>query len=318
MGGIVLSWDDRRTIAKISTLYYFEGWTQAQIAKKYNVSRPVISKVLQKAKDEGIIEIYIKDENIHNIELERNLEKKFGLKEAIVVSSQNLSEEMLRKTVGLASASYVKQLIDRHPRIGISWGTTIASVVEEFPYIKKENAYIVPLVGGMGSKAVEVHVNQLVYELSKKISANCTYLYAPAMVETKELRDRLIESEDIKTVLNEGALVDMAIVGIGTPYSHSTMKEIGYLTESEIEELENHQVVGDISSNFFKVNGSEQSIPLNDRVIGINLEQLKQIETVIGIAYGEYKGESIYAALENKYINVLITDDAAAKKILAQ
>lgn len=311
-----MAWDDRRTMAKISTLYYFEGWTQAKIAKKYNVSRPVISKVLQRAKEEGIIEIYIKDENIHNIELERQLEKKFDLQEAIVVSSQNLSDEMLKKTVGVASASYVKNVIDDYPRIGISWGTTIASLVEEFPYINKEDAYIVPLVGGMGTKGVQIHVNQLVYEFAKKINASCTYLYAPAMVETCELRNRLIKSEDIKTVLEEGAKVDMAIVGIGTPYVNSTMKDIGYLTDKEIDLLREYNVVGDIGSKFFDVDGNCDLNPLNKRVIGIELEQLRKIKTVVGIAYGAYKSESIYAALKNKYLDVIITDDVAATKIL--
>lgn len=311
-----MTWDDRRTMAKIATLYYFEGWTQAKIAKKYNVSRPVISKVLQKAKDNGIIEIYIKDENIHNIELERKLEKKFNLKEAIVVSTQNVSKEMINKTVGVASASYIKRIMDDHPRIGISWGTTIASVVEEFPYIKKENAYIVPLVGGMGTKGVQIHVNQLAYELAKKVNGTCTYLYAPAMVKTKELRNRLIETEDIASVLHEGTNVDLALVGIGTPYSHSTMKEIGYLNEDEIENLNQLGIVGDIGSKFFDYNGNEHLFDLNERVIGIELEQLKQIKKVVGIAYGAYKADSIYAALKNSYINVLITDDAAAEKIL--
>lgn len=311
-----MSWDDRRTMAKIATLYYFEGWTQAKIAKKYNVSRPVISKVLQRAKDDGIIEIYIKDENVHNIELERKLEKKFNLQEVIVVSTSNLSDEMIRKAIGKASVSYITRAIDDHPKIGISWGTTIASIVEEFPFIKKESTYIVPLVGGMGQSNVNIHVNQLAYELAKKINGRCTYLYAPAMVETRELRDRLIESEDIASVLYEGKQVDMAIVGIGDPFQNHTMKNIGYLKDEDIEELKKANVVGDINSKFFDENGIQVEHSLNDRVIGIDLEELKKIKLVIGVAFGEYKAQSIYAALKNDYLNALIIDDTTAELLL--
>src|SRR5690625_739378 len=303
-------------MAKIATLYYFEGWTQAKIAKKYKVSRPVISKVLQRAKDEGIIEIYIKDENVHNIELERQLEKKYKLQEVTVVSTANLSEEMIKKAIGKASVSYITRIIDDNPKIGITWGTTISSVVEEFPFLKKESTYIVPLVGGMGRRNVAIHVNQLAYELAKKINGMCTYLYAPAMVETRELRDRLIESEDIAAVLDEGTQVDMALVGIGNPFHHSTMKEIGYLKDEDIEELKKAGVVGDISSKFFDKDGIQVEHSLNDRVIGIDLEDLKKINLVIGIASGAYKAKSIHAALQNGYLNVLITDDNAANLLL--
>lgn len=312
-----MNWDDRRTMAKVATLYYFDGWTQAEIAKKYNVSRPVISKVLQRAREQGIVEIYIKDENIHTIKLEQELEHKYNLQEVIVVSSTNLSEEMTKRAIGKASASYLSNNIERYSKVGISWGSTIAAAVNEFPFLKKESLYVVPLVGGMGRASVAIHANQLAYELAKKVNGTCTYLYAPAMVETSELRDRLIQSEDIAAVLDEGKNVDVAIVGIGDPYRNSTMKQIGYLTDGDTEQLSAANVVGDISSKFYDANGVQVAHPLNNRVIGINLDELKNIKEVVGIAHGDYKVKSITAALENNFIDVLITDDQTAKGILS-
>ncbi|WP_229683106.1 sugar-binding transcriptional regulator [Virgibacillus oceani] len=312
-----MMWDDRRTMAKIAALYYFDGWTQAKIASKYNVSRPVISKALQRAKEQGIVEIYIKDENIHTIKLEQQLEQKYGLKEAIVVSTDGLSDEMVKKTLGKASASYISNNISNTTKLGISWGTTLEAVVEEFPFQKHDSMYIVPLVGGMGRKNVGMHANQLAYELAKKVNGTCTYLYAPAMVDTAELKNRLIESEDISVVLNEGKNVDMALIGIGDPYQGSTMKEIGYLKDEDIKELKNASVVGDISSKFFDANGQQVKHTLNDRVIGIDLHDLKNVKEVVAIANGVYKAYSITTALENNYLDVLITDDTTAKEILA-
>src|SRR5690625_7728172 len=96
----MLSWEERRLLVKAAKLYYFEGWTQAEIARKQNVSRPVISKMLNTAKKEGIVEIYIKDETLQTVELEQQLEKKYDLKEVIVVSTAGYSPEMAdRKSV---------------------------------------------------------------------------------------------------------------------------------------------------------------------------------------------------------------------------
>lgn len=311
-----MDWGSRRMMTKVATLYYFNGWTQAKIAKKYGVSRPVISKVLQRAKDEGIVEIYIRDESIHTIELEQQLEQKYDLQEAIVVSSEDLSDEMIRKSIGKAAASYISNNLEDNMKLGISWGNTIASVVEEFPYLVKESLLIVPLVGGMGRNSVEIHANQLAYKLANKLKGDCTYLYAPAIVESKELKERLIQSTDISSVLEEGRNVDMAIVGIGNPYKNSTMKEIGYVTEDDIEKLKQSGIIGDINSQFFDKTGEQPNTLLNERVIGIDLEDLKQIPKVIAVVNGEHKVSCTKVALEKQYINVLITDYQTAKQIL--
>lgn len=311
-----MDWGSRRMMTKVATLYYFDGWTQAKIAKKYGVSRPVISKVLQRSRDEGIVEIYIKDENIHTIEFEQLLEQKYNLQEAIVVSTANLSKEMILKSLGKAAASYISNNIKDHMKLGISWGRTLASVVEEFPFQKRKSMLIVPLVGGMGRNNVQIHANQLAYRLANKVNGDCTYLYAPAIVETSELKERLIESEDISSVLQEGKNVDMAVIGIGNPYKESTMKEIGYVKKDDIEELKSSGVIGDINSKFFDSSGKQTKISLNERVIGIDLEELKEINKVIGVVNGEHKVECTKTALAKDYIDVLITDDVTAKQIL--
>ena len=77
--------------------------------KKLNVSRPVISKLLQKAKDVGIVEVYIKDESIHTVELEKQLETTFQLTDAVVVPSVGTMSEMVKRAVGQAGAYYLSK-----------------------------------------------------------------------------------------------------------------------------------------------------------------------------------------------------------------
>lgn len=312
-----MSFDDRRVMTKIASLYYFDGWTQAKIAKKYGVSRPVISKVLQKAKDAGIVEIYIKDESIHTVKLEKELEKKYGLHEVIVVSTENLSEEMTLKNVGKAAASYVSNNLKDNTKLGVSWGNTLHSFVEEYPYNRNESIYVVPLVGGMGRNNVELHSNQLANRLAHKLGGACTYLYAPAIVDSADLKERLTNTEEFAEVLNEGKNVDIAIVGIGNPLIDSTMKEIGYLDKTDLNEIKEAGIVGDINSQFFDETGNVYSqSAINDRVIGISLDDLKGIEQVICLGFGDHKVNSIHLAATYRWFNMLITDDKTAKKLL--
>ncbi|WP_299090934.1 sugar-binding transcriptional regulator [uncultured Metabacillus sp.] len=311
----MLSWEERRQLVKTASLYYIEGLTQEQIAKRVGVSRPVISKHLQKAKEYGIVEVFIKDESLHTVELENKLETRFNLKDAVVVPNTS-SKELSKKAVGQAAANYVSKNLKRVKKIGISWGTTLAEFVKEYPFERREHMKIVPLVGGMGSQHVEIHANQLAYELAKKMNAACSYLYVPAFIESGELKERLVDMTDVKYVLEEGKNVDMAIVGIGNPYHDSILEKIGYLTAKELEEFKKVETVGDISSRFVDINGRLINHPINDKVIGITLEELKEIDDVIAVAEGLNKVESILGALNSHCLDVLIIDESTAAALL--
>ncbi|PAV30888.1 transcriptional regulator [Virgibacillus profundi] len=312
----MLSWEERRLMVKVAKLYHYEGWTQAEIARKQNVSRPVISKLLNAAKKEGIVEIYIKDETLHTVELEQQLEKKYGLKEVIVVSTAGYTQEMAKRQLGKTGASYITRNSAKIKSLGISWGSTLLSLIEEYPYERREDIHIVPIIGGMGSNYVKLHSNQLAFQLAQKMNASCSYLYAPAIVESDDLKERLVNTKDVAHVLEEGRNVDMAVVGVGNPFKDSTLEKMGYLEESDLSSLRKVGAVGNIGSSFFNAVGEEIDHPLNDHFIGLNVEEIKEIPEVIGIVEGSHKLESIEAVLKGEYLNVLITDDRTAQALV--
>jgi len=314
----MLSWEERRLMVKVAKLYYFEGWTQARIAAKHNVSRPVISKLLNNAKKEGLVEIYIKDETVHTVDLEQKLEKMYDLDEVIVVSTAGYEPVMAKRQLGKTAAAYVSKNLQGVKDLGVSWGTTLLSLIEEYPYERRDGIHIVPIVGGMGTKDVYIHSNQLALHLAQKMNTSCSYLYAPAMVETHDLKERLVNSKDIAHVLENGRDVDMALVSVGNPYKSSTMKEIGYLQESDLTSLSKVGAVGDISSRFFDAAGEEIDHPLNNQVIGLTLEEIKNIPQVVAIIEGSYKLDSIEAALRGGYIDVLVIDDQTAQALVQE
>lgn len=308
--------DDKKLIVKVCKLYYFDGMTQAQIAKRIGVSRPIISKMLSKAKEEKIVEIFIKDESAHTAELELQMEKKYVLNEAIVVSQSDYEPSVLLDLLGQAAASYISKKIESIDSLGVSWGKSISSIVNAYPFEKNENVKVVPLIGGMGRSELDLHSNMLALKLAQKLHTQCSYLYAPAMIENLDTKNRLLESEDINGVLKEGKDVDMALVGIGNPLVDSTMEKIGYLSDEDIQSLSAANAIGDINSFFFDSKGVQLSHSLNDSIIGVDLNSLKEIENTIAIATGANKVKSIHAALLSGAIDVFVTDDKTAQEVL--
>lgn len=308
--------EDRRLIVKVAKLYYFDGMTQAEIARKIGVSRPIVSKMISKAKEDKIVEIFIKDESAHTVDLELQMEKIYSLKEAIIVSASDYNHDMKLDLLGKAAAAHVSKKIDSVESIGISWGNAVSAFVNAYPFQKNESVNIVPLIGGMGRSEIDLHSNMLTLKFAQKLKTTCSYLYAPAMIKNIDTKNRLLESEEIYGVLDEGQSVEMAIVGMGNPIVDSTMETIGYLSQEDVASLRTAEAVGDINSVFLDKNGNSLNHHINDSVIGINLDGLKQIGETIAIAHGDNKIRSIHAGLLSGAVDVLVTDDETAQKIL--
>lgn len=310
------NWTEKRELVRIAKMYYVNGLTQAEIAKKIGVSRPVISKMLQRAKDTGVVEIYIRDETVSMVELEQELEAALKMDEVIVVPAQgSKNEEIIKQQVAKAAAQYLPKWIRNKRRIGISWGTTLYHLVNEYPFERHHKMKVYPLVGGIGRHRIEIHSNQLAYEFSKKLGGTCEFLYAPAIADSIELKKQLVDSPDIRSIQEEARRVELAIVGIGNPYE-STMAEMGYLKEEDIRQLRDGEAVGDISSRFFDKTGEPIDNNLNNRVIGIELADLKNIPTVVGVVSGTKKLAAVWAGLQGNYFDKLIIDEYLAERLL--
>ena len=308
--------NEQKLMVKIATLYYRDGWTQAQTSKKIGMSRPIISRLLQKAKDTGIVKVFIKDETVHTVALEQQLEKIFGLEEAVVVPTGHAQGHTMKSAVASAGAYYVAKKAKNINRLGVSWGTTVAEFVKSYPYEKRSDMHIVPLEGGMGRESIDIHANHLAYELAKKMQASCSYLYAPAIVDSEVVKNYFMEIADIKTVLQEGAQTEMAIIGVGNPHENSTLEKVGYLKVEDAASLKEAGAVGDVGFRFFDDTGALVDHPLNKRVVGVNFEHLKEIPTVIAIADGTHKLRSLRGILASGIINVLVIDEHSASQLV--
>lgn len=309
---------DEKDIVKVASMYYDEGMTQAAIARKLGVSRSLISKILIDARNEGIVEIYIRSNDTYTVSLERELEKKFKLNKAVVVDTYSLNEPEIEKKVYQEAANCVIKMTANISTLGISWGESIRGMINHYPYTNQGNIEIYPLIGGMGDHHVEIHSNQLSYDLARKMHATAKYLYAPALMDNEFIKKELLANSAICNVIESSKNVDLAIVGISTPYGVNTMNKIGYINKQNVAEFEELGVLGDINSQFFNAKGNLVSHPINRNVVGIGLYELKKIPNVLVIGFGMNKYDAIKVALKFNLVNNIVTTDKIATKLLEE
>lgn len=312
---------DERYYLKLKAAYYYyqEDYTQQEIAKMLNISRPTLSKFLKEAREEGIVKIEISD--IRNItalvSMEAQLKKKYNLYDVKIVDCIKNDRLEIRRRIGRAAALYLEGLLRGGLKIGVAWGKTLAVMANNLAENRNiKNLEVVTLIGGPNASEFNAHANFINEKILNKYSGKGYFLYAPTVVENKELFNALAENREVGDVLEKGKNVDVALVGIGGPIEYSTVLETGYFQAEQIEQLKKAGAVGDICSRFFNIEGQICNLELNQRIVGINLKDLKKIEKVIAIAGGEEKHHSILGALRGGFFDILITDKFSAQEIL--
>jgi lsr operon transcriptional repressor len=110
--------------------------------------------------------------------------------------------------------------------------------------------------------------------------------------------------------------VEHALVGVGTPAADATIVHMGYLNPADVRGLGKRGVVGDILGQFFDADGNVVELPIHDRRIGIELSDLVHIPKVVGVAGGLHKAEAILGALHGGFLDVLVTNELTAIRLL--
>ena len=310
--------DEQRLLVKVSKMYYEAGLTQDDIILRLNLSRSKISRLLQQARDEGIVQITVNTPKHLFSELEIRLEKLFGLYEAIVVETHaGDSQENILRELGIAAAGYLERSVSATTILGISWGSTLHGLVAALHSNRLPNTKVVQIIGGLGQPEAEVHATDLCHRLARALGSQLTLLPAPGIVATEQAREVLLTDLYVRRAVEMFNQLEIALVGIGAPVPDSVLIRDGsILSRAEQDGLLQKGVVGDIALRFFDAQGCPVESDIDKRVIGITLEQLKQTRRVVGIAGGPEKTPAILGALRGKLINVLITDSVNAEKLL--
>lgn len=303
-------------LINIAKLYYIEGLSQEQIAKEIHISRPTVSRMLKLSINEGIVQIRIDDISSYGLELGKKLKQKFDINHVIVIpGSDNLEES--KNNVGAAAARYLESSMQSGSLLGIAWGTTLSQVVKNIGQNSLKKIDIIQLIGGVGNRTKDTDANSMALSLSKALNGDSYLLQAPFMVQSKVLRDLLLDEPHIRQHFEKIHEASIAVVGLGSTNPElSAQFRSGHITFEDAKRLRNEGAVGDICGRYIDINGSQCHTALNDRMIAVTLEDLKTIPIVIGVAAGEKKTDIIIAALRGKFIDVLITDENAAISVL--
>jgi DNA-binding transcriptional regulator LsrR (DeoR family) len=165
---------------------------------------------------------------------------------------------------------------------------------------------------------VQSHATQLTTRLASLTGAQAQLLPAQGVVNSAAARLVMVGDPYVRAAMDQFRRMTIALVGIGALQPSVMLANSGNaFSDAELQDLARRGAVGDIGLRFFNADGVPVHGPLDDRVIGVTLEELRETPRVVGVAGGARKVEAIRACLKGRLVNVLITDRYTAERLQA-
>jgi DNA-binding transcriptional regulator LsrR (DeoR family) len=304
------------TLAEAAYLYYVEAQTQQQVAKLLGTTRSNVSRMLQAARDRGIIRFQVVRPLHRQRALERSLVEVFGLEEAVVLAADTGEDSLAQ--VGELAAAWLTDHLEEGMRVTLSWGRTLNALAKALHVDQAYDVEVVQLGGDLQLADPKFSGHELVRDIAARLGGRYSYLHAPAILGSPEVVAELRSLPAIAAELAKARSADVALVGIGAfgQGFAAQLLESAHLSPDERAAFDAAPPAGDILARFYDASGRQLDTPLRHRVLALELEELREIPMIVGIAAGVQKGAGISGALRGGHIDVLIIDQAAAASAL--
>ncbi|SDK05066.1 deoxyribonucleoside regulator [Cryobacterium psychrotolerans] len=302
---------------RAAELYYEENKTQDEIGSILRLTRWKVGRLLAQAKASGFIRIEIVHPRARRLPVERRLRESTGLTDAIVVSSVGVAnDEELQSRTAQAAADYLTGLRPIPRTLGISWGRTLHDVSLHLKHGWAPGVDVVQINGGVSLNKRAGTAATTAVTIAHKAFGAATLLPSPAILERLETKQAIESDRAVAAVLEQAAGASAYLYSAGQADAHSALVDSGYLSPDEVAELVRRGAVGDIVGRYIDKNGDIVDSELDERTLGIQLEQLRRATLAIAVISGGAKHAVARAIVGSGLCTVLVTDEDTARALL--
>ena len=302
--------------ARAGWLYYVAGRTQDEIAATMGISRQSAQRLVSLAVAEKLIKVRLDHPIAVCMELAEAVKAKYGLKRVEVVPTDPGSDSA---TVGVAEAgaAELERWLKQPDPLVIAMGTgrTLRAMVDQLPPMECPQHKIVSLTGNISPDGSAAYFN-VIYSMADAVKAPHFPMPLPVIVSSREERDLLRRQPLVAPTIALGERSHVTFVGIGEMGAQAPLLVDGFLRQEEMDELMAAGAAGEICGWIYGEDGNVLDHPVNERVASIAIPS-REASVVCGVARGRRKLRAIRAAALGGHINALITDEDAARHLLA-
>ena len=302
---------------KVASLYYLEDMSQVEISEKIGISRPKVSRLLAKARREGIVNIQVNVPEISTEQLEMQIKNIFGVENVIVVPSlSDDTKQNLNYTAQMAG-SFFQGLINNGDKIGVSWGYTLMKLAENLTSGNFPDSVVLQISGNLNNADSSNFANEIVQRFSERLNTeNMFTLPCPVIVENPIIVDLLLHDSKISNIINQVNNIDIAFPNIDVLSEENCLWRTDYISTDEMHNLRKNGSVGSICSRFINENGEVVDQSIDQRTISLSLDSLKNARHSCICIAGENKVLPLLGCLRAGLVNTIVIDSIAAEFLI--
>lgn len=319
-GGAFAREQDRTArLANVALLYYGEGLTQNEIAKRLRVSRVTVVNLLREAREHGIVEIHVNGRQLTESTLARDLAAKFDLRDVYVSDAFDTPQQDRAATLrqlGRVSSMAFLDIVEPGDRVGIAWGETILALCKELPRVQVEGAEVSQLIGSMISERVPASEDCTI-RIASQIGAACYTLHAPALASTPELAELIRNEPTIATQLNRLRNLDLVAFSIGNVSDETHLAAAGMASREDLRAARARGARGVICCRFIDAEGKEIDTSPSERLIAARTQDLLAPQKRMLVVCGEDRADAVRAALAGGFVTHLCLDSRLGQALLS-
>lgn len=302
-------------------MYYLQDQTMDAIARELRTSRSTVSRLLSSARESGLVHIQIKTPSDRAPELERVIRNRHQVEVHVVPVSDMLSEVEVLERVSMQAARTIGPLVGSNAVIGVAWGSTVSTVSRHLTRKTTHGTTIVQLNGAGNTQTSGItYASEIIRRFGTAYGAKVEQFPVPAFFDHAETKNMMWQERSVRRILDLQDRMTIAIFGVGSMDAEipSHVYTGGYLDTTDLDALDASGVAGDVATVFFRSDGTDAGIVLNDRSSGPSLENLRKVRRRICVVSGPKKITGLRGALAAGLVTDLILDEITARELVEQ
>lgn len=303
----------RHLIATIARRFYFEDVSKSELAKTFGMSRFKIARLLEQAREEGIVTIEINEGDDYKTALSEGLANHLQLHECIVVRAGD-TDEQNRGLLARAAAAHITSQVQQGDVLGFSWGRTLVEIgarLEELP-----PSTILQLTGTVGNDFAQSPV-EVIRRIAGRSNVKTMAIFSPLFAASEGTARSFRSDPTIQRAMALYADLTLAVLSIGS-WDPPITQLFAILSEEDRDELARAGAKAEMAGIFMREDGSLIDAALAKRRISVSVPELLATPRVLAVAGSAEKVGAIAAVARSGLITSLVTDDktaAALKKL---
>lgn len=301
---------EREVMAAVARAFYLDEDSRMEIASKFGISRFKVSRLLKRARDEGLVSIQIHDVGLPDAPLAKRLKEALGLRECVVVRSHGSSASR-RQQVGAAAAEFLTSTLTEGDTLGVAWGRTVTATAQQLTALPP-----VSLVQMSGFVADNLSSPIALMSRVAALANGRVYpIFAPLYIADHETAEGLRRHPDIARALRQFSSITTALLSVGS-WEPEDNQVRDVLPAKDLDNAVAKGVYADVVGLLLRRDGQLVDPEFQDRCITIPAHLLERVPRKIGVAAGERKAGAIVAAVRANLLNEVVVDHTLAEAIV--